>query len=69
MICGAKLVLPIKLDILIWRIFPWEQVHLTADLLEIRARQLQRRDADMEEATLLFQQMRMQGKDFFDDTH
>ena len=69
MVCGSEPVLPIELDIPTWRILPWDQVHSTADLIEMRARQLQRRDEDMEEATLLLQRMRMQGKDLFDDSH
>lgn len=55
MVCGTEPVLPIELDISTWRILPWAEVHTTADLLEMRARQLQRRDENMEEATLLLQ--------------
>lgn len=69
MVCGNEPVLPIELNIPTWRILPWNEVHTTADLLEIRARQLQRRDKDIEEASLLLRRMRMQGKDLFDDTH
>lgn len=69
MVCGTEPVLLIELDISTWRILSWDEVQTTADLLEMRARQLQRRDEDMEEATLLLQRMRMQGKDLFDNTH
>lgn len=69
MICGSEPVLPIELDIPTWRILPWDQVHSRAELIAMRIRQLERRDEDVEEATLLLQRMRMQGKDLFDETH
>ena len=40
--CGSEPVLPIELEIPTWRILPWNEVHSTADLLAMRARQLQR---------------------------
>ena len=58
-VCGSELVFPIELDISTWRIFSWNQVHSTADLIEMRAWQLQKEDEDIEEATLFFQKMRM----------
>ena len=67
MVCGSKSVLPIELDILTWQIFSWDQIHLTADLIEIRARQLQKKNENMEKITLLLQKMRMQGKNLFND--
>ena len=41
MVCGTEPVLPIELDISTSRILPLAEVHTTADLLEMRARQLQ----------------------------
>ena len=35
----------------------------------MRARQIQRRDEDLEEATYHLQRMRMEGKEDFDDSH
>lgn len=67
--CGSEPVLPIKLDILTWRILPWSKVHSTAELLAMRARQLQRRDEDLEEATLHLQCMRLEGKERHDLKH
>lgn len=69
MVCGSELVLQIELDIPTWRILLWDEVQLTANLLEINARQLQRRDEEMKEATLLLQRMQSQGKDILGDTH
>lgn len=64
--CGSEPVLPIELEIPTWRILPWDEVHSTADLLAMRARQLQRRDDDLEEATLHLQRMRLEGKERHD---
>ena len=64
--CGNEPVLPIELEIPTWRILPWSEVHSTADLLAMRARQLQRRDEDLEEATLHLQRMRLEGKERHD---
>ena len=58
--CGSKPVLFIELEIPTWRILSWSKVHSTADLLAMRARQLQRRDEDLEEATLHLQRMRLE---------
>ena len=60
---------PIELEIPTWQILPWNEVYSTADLLAMRARQLQRRDEDLEEATLHLQRMRLKGKERHDDKH
>ena len=52
-----------------WRILPWSEVYSTADLLAMRARQLQRRDKDLEEATLHLQRIRFEGKERHDLKH
>ena len=67
--CGSEPVLPIELEVSTWRILPWSEVHSTADLLAMRARQLQRRDEDLEEATLHLQRMRLEGKERHDLKH
>jgi hypothetical protein len=67
--CGSEPVLPIELEIPTWRILPWQEVHTTEDLLAMRARQLQRRDEDMDEARDLLERMRKQGKEYFDSEH
>ena len=66
--CGSEPVLPIELEVPTWRILPWSEVHTTAELLAMRARQLQRREEDLEEAVHHLQRMRMEGKEEFDDT-
>lgn len=67
--CGNEPVLPIELEIPTWRILPWDNVHTTSDLLAMRARQLQRRDEDLEEAVLHLQRMRLEGKERHDEKH
>ena len=47
----------------------WNKIRSTGDLLAMRARQLQRRDEDLEEAALHLRRMRKQSKELFDDKH
>lgn len=67
--CGNEPVLPIELEIPTWRILPWNDVNSTSDLLAIRARQLQLRDQDLEEAVLHLQRMRLKAKERHDEKH
>lgn len=67
--CGNELALPIELEIPTCRILPWDDVHTTSDLLAMRARQLQRRDEDLEEAVLHLQRMQLEGKKRHDEKH
>ena len=66
--CGYEAIMPIELEIPTWRILPWNEVRDTSDLIAMRARQIQRRDEDLEEAALFLQRMREQGKEIFDET-
>ena len=63
---GNEAVLPIELEIPTWRILPWNEVHITDELLAMRARQIQRRDEDIEETALFLQRQRIEGKETFD---
>ena len=67
--CGSEPVLFIELEIFTWRIFPWSKVHSIVDRLAICARQLQRQDDDLEEATLHLQRIRGEGKERHDLKH
>ena len=67
--CGSEPVLPIELEVPTWRILLWSKVHSTADLLAIRAFQLQHRDKDLEKATFHLQRMRQKGKKRHDLKH
>jgi hypothetical protein len=39
-LCGREPVLPIKLEVPTWRIFPWDEVYDTAKLFAMRVRQI-----------------------------
>lgn len=47
---GQEAVLPIELEVPTWATLAWDRVQSTEDLLLARARQIERRDHDMEEA-------------------
>ena len=68
LIFGSDPILPIELSVPTWKILLWSSVRTTADLLAIRARQLQRRDEDLDELRLHLRRQREHNKDYFDDT-
>jgi hypothetical protein len=61
--------LPIELDIPTWKIFPWNSIQTTADLLALRTRQLQRRDENIEKTRFHLQRMKKEEKDLWDKDH
>jgi hypothetical protein len=67
--CDSESMLSIELEIFIWRILFWQEVHIIEDLLAMRARQLQRRNENMNEAKNLLMRMRKQDKKYFDSKH
>ena len=66
MLYGWEAVLPIELDVPTWQTLPWQTVRTRADLLAMRARQIERRDQDIEEARAHLQRMREQGKEQYE---
>jgi len=66
MLFGQEAVLPIELDVPTWQTLPWNTVRTRADLLAMRARQIERRNQDIEEARAHLQRMRIQGKEYYD---
>ena len=64
---GSDAVLPVELANPTWQILDWDRVQSTSDLLALRARQLQRRDEDLEETALFLRRMRESRKELFDD--
>ena len=62
-------ILPIELDISTWNVLPWDQVHDTAELVAMRARAMERREEDLEEAKAHLRRMRERGKEYFDKRH
>jgi hypothetical protein len=67
--CDSESMLSIELEISIWRILFWQEIHTIEDLLTMRARQLQRRNENMNEAKDLLKRMRKQDKKYFDSKH
>ncbi len=67
--CDSESMLLIELEIFIWRILFWQEIHIIEDLLTMRARQLQRKDENMNEARNLLKRMRKQDKKYFDSKH
>ena len=65
---GYDAVLPIELLVPTWQTLPWYSVSSRSDLLHMRARQLERRDEDLEEAAYHLQRIRMGNKELFDET-
>ena len=66
---GCQCVLPIELKTPSWSTLPWHTVGTRADLLEIMAQQLYRRDQDLEEAAAHVERMRATGKAYWDEYH
>jgi hypothetical protein len=60
--CDNESMLLIELKISIWRILSWQEIHTIEDLLTMRARQLQRRNENMNEAKNLLKRMRSKTK-------
>jgi hypothetical protein len=55
LLCDREPVLLIKLDIPTWRIFLWDEIYNTAELLIMRVRQIQRRDKDIKKVKFYLQ--------------
>lgn len=66
---GQEVVFPIELEVPTWAIQAWDHVQLTEELLLARARQIERRDHDMEEAVERLKRMHIKNKDYFDNLH
>ena len=62
-------ILPIELEISTWNVLQWDQVRDTAELVAMRARALERRNEDLEEAAAHLRRMRELGKQYFDRRH
>ncbi|KAF2488741.1 hypothetical protein BU16DRAFT_568040 [Lophium mytilinum] len=65
MLFGQEYILLIDLAIPTWQALPWNTVRTTADLLELRARQLQRRKEDVKEAVARTIRHRLNNKEEF----
>lgn len=69
LLTGSEAVLPIELEIPTWQILPWKEVRTTAELLALRARQLSRRDEDLEEVRYYLERKRKANQDPYGENH
>jgi len=66
LVFGQDCVLPVELSTASWATINWKNMHSREDLLAKRARQLERRAEDLEEAKKNLRKARLQGKVYFD---
>ena len=69
MVYGREAVLPVETRFPTWRTLGWDEVHDRSKLLELRARQIEMRDEDLEESRLKKNRRRAEGQEYFDATH
>ena len=69
MVYGREAVLPVETRFPTWRTLGWDEVHDRSKLLELRARQVEMRDEDLEESRLRKNRRRIEGQEYFDATH
>jgi hypothetical protein len=67
--CDNESMLSFELKISIWRILFWQEIHIIENLLTMRARQLQRRNENMNKTKNLLKWMRKQEKKYFNSKH
>jgi hypothetical protein len=67
--CDNESMLSIELKISIWRILFWQKIYIIENLLTMRARQLQKKNENMNEARNLLKRMRKQNKKYFNSKH
>ncbi|WP_169741608.1 integrase, partial [Beijerinckia mobilis] len=66
LLMGTHATLPIELEVPTWSTLPWDKIETREDLLAMRARQILRRDEDMQEAILRLERMREKNREYFD---
>ena len=66
---GYEPLLPIETQVSSRNYLEWSKARTTAELLELRALQFDRRDTDLAEAQDRLRRRREEGKEYFDDTH
>ena len=68
-ITETKAILSIDLNVLIWQILSWKEIHAIVDFLILRARQIQRKNKNLKETVMHLQRVRTKAKNFFDENH
>jgi len=66
---GREAVLPVETRFPTWRTLPWDTVTSSESLIAMRARQVEMRDKDIEEAVLRKERHRKENAAYFDENH
>jgi hypothetical protein len=66
---GAEHILPIEVDMRLWKTVSWQNIVSTEDLLTARCAQLDRRDEALEEVLLRIWRQREANKELYDDAY
>ena len=64
-----NVILFIEIKYFIWHMMSWSKFQNIEDFLTLRARQLKKKNKNLEKTTLYFQKMKKQNKEFFDNKH
>ena len=68
-ITETEAVLFIELNVSIWQILSWKEVHTIVDLLILRTKQIQRKNENLKKTVMHLQRVRTEDKNFFDENH
>ena len=60
--CNYEIIMFIELNISIWRILSWNEVHDIVELIAMRTRQIQRKNENLSKTILFLQKMKKQKK-------
>ena len=68
-ITETEAVLFIELNVSIWQILSWKEVHTIVDLLILRTKQIQRKNENLKKTIMHLQRIKTETKNFFDENH
>ena len=68
-ITETETILSIKLNVSIWQILFWKEIHTIVDFLTLRAKQIQRKDENLKETIMHLQRIKTEIKNLFDENH
>lgn len=66
-VVGFDAVLPVEVEVPTWRTLPWHKVQTRDELLALRARQIERRDEDTQEAQARIVRFREKGRELYNE--
>ena len=66
MMTGQRPLMPLEEEVPSWAMLSWEDGVDRSELLELRIKQLERRDEDLKDAVEKLKQARLRNKDYFD---